>query len=193
MIGLIKDDDDTIYQQQLAMFVNHCDANFLELNVSKTKEMIIDFRISCSHPSSIVLKGSKVDRVSSYKYLGIMIDDKLAWHDHIDYLIKRLNVRMYCFRKLNYFHVDKRIRALFYEYVVASVCRYCLLCWGGNVSQGGRDRITRIVNQAGRMIGEPRQKLEDVYADLLITKLTNMRDDASHPFHDRLAGRSTDF
>ena len=30
MIGLIKDNDDTIYQQQLAMLVNHCDANFLE-------------------------------------------------------------------------------------------------------------------------------------------------------------------
>ena len=189
MIGLIKDNDDTIYQQQLAMFVNHCDANFLELNVSKTKEMIIDFRISCSPPSSIVLKGSKVDRVSSYKYLGIMIDDKLAWHDHIDYLIKRLNVRMYCFRKLNYFHVDKRILALFYESVIASVWRYCLLCWGGNVSQGGRDKINRIVNQAGRMICEPRQNLEDAYADLLITKLTNVMDDASHPLHDRLAGQ----
>ena len=188
MIGLIKDNDDTIYQQQLAMFVNHCDANFLELNVSKTKEMIIDFKIFFT-PSSIVLKGSKVDRVSSYKYLGIMIDDKLAWHDHIDYLIKRLNVRMYCFRKLNYFHVDKRILALFYESVIGSVWRYCLLCWGGNISQGGRDKITRIANQAGRMIGEPRQNLEDAYADLLITKLTNVMDDASHPLHDRLAGQ----
>ena len=96
---------------------------------------------------------------------------------------------MYCLRKLNYFHVDKRILALFYESVVASVWRYCLLCWGGNVSQGGRDKITRIVNQAGRMIGEPRQNLEDVYADLLITKLTNVMDDASHPLHDRLAGQ----
>ena len=125
MIGLIKDDDDTIYQQQLAMFVNHCDANFLELNVSKTKEMIIDFRISCSPPSSIVLKGSGRPRVIiTYKYIGIMIDNKLAWHDHIDYLIKRLNVRMYCFRKLNYFDVDKRILALFYESFVASVWRY---------------------------------------------------------------------
>ena len=103
MIGLIKDNDDTIYQQQLAMFVNHCDANFLELNVSKTKEMIIDFRISCSPPSSIVLKGSKVDRVSSYKYLGIMIDDKLAWHDHIDYLIKRLNVQNVLFQEAELF------------------------------------------------------------------------------------------
>ena len=126
-----------------------------------------------------------------------MMDDKLAWHDHIDFLIKRLNVRMYDFRKFNYFHVDKRILALFYEWIlalfyesiVASVWRYCLLCWGGNVSQGGRDKITRIVKQAGRMIGESRQSLEDVYADLLITKLTDVMDDASHPLHDRLAGQ----
>ena len=39
------------------------------------------------------------------------------------------------------------------------------------------------------MIGEPRQNLEDAYADLLITKLTNVMDDASHPLHDRLAGQ----
>ena len=79
--------------------------------------------------------------MSSYKYLGIMIDDRLAWHDHIDYLIKRLNVRMYCFRKLNYFHVDKRILALFYESVVASVWRYCLLCWGGTLVKGAGTKL----------------------------------------------------
>ena len=45
------------------------------------------------------------------------------------------------------------------------------------------------------MIGEPQQSLEDVYhvyvhdADLLITKLTNVMDDASHSLHDRLAGQ----
>ena len=98
-------------------------------------------------------------------------------------------IRMNCFRKLNYFLVDKRILALFYKSVVASVWRYCLLCWGGNVSQGGRDKITRIVNQAGRMIGEPRQSSEDVYADLLITKLTDVIDNASRLLYDRLAGQ----
>ena len=39
------------------------------------------------------------------------------------------------------------------------------------------------------MISEPRQNLEDAYADLLITKLTNVMDDASHLLHDRLAGQ----
>ena len=48
------------------------------------------------------------------------------------------------------------------------------------------------MNQAGRIIGELRQKFDDVYADLLITKLIDVMDDASHPLHDRLAG-SADF
>ena len=64
-----------------------------------------------------------------------------------------------------------------------------LLCWGGNVSQGGGTKLPGFVNQAGRMIGEPRQNLEDVYADLLVTELTDVMDDASHPLHDRFAGQ----
>ena len=63
----------------------------------------------------------------------------------------------------------------------------CLLCWGGNVSQGGKEIITRIMNQVGRMIGEPRQNFEAVYADLLIS---DVMDDPSYPLHDR---RSADF
>ena len=78
---------------------------------------------------------------------------------------------------------------MFYESVVVSVWPYCQLCWSGNVSQEGRDKITRIVNQAGKMIDELQQNLEDVYADLLITKLTDVIDDTSHPLHDRLTGQ----
>ena len=57
---------------------------------------------------------------------------------YIDSLIKRLDTRMYCLRNLNFFNVDVKILALFYDSVVESVWRYCLLCWGGNVSKGDR-------------------------------------------------------
>ena len=62
--------------------------------------MVIDFRTKKHTPDSVVLKGSDVERVSVYKYLGIVMDDKLSWHPHVDFLVKRLNVRMYCLRKL---------------------------------------------------------------------------------------------
>ena len=53
----------------------------------------------------------------------------------------------------------------------------------------GKDKITRIVNQTGRMIAEPLQNLEDVRAHLLITKLIDVMDDGSHPLHDCFMGQ----
>jgi len=42
--GLISDDDETQYRSDITKLVNQCDNDGLELNVGKTKEIIIDFR-----------------------------------------------------------------------------------------------------------------------------------------------------
>ena len=45
VIGLIDcDNDETVYRNAIDNVVNWCDNNFFDLNVSKTKEIIIDFR-----------------------------------------------------------------------------------------------------------------------------------------------------
>ena len=60
-------------------------------------------------------------------------------------------------------------------------------CIGEVVLQkGDRDRIQRIVNEAGMILGVSRQDFETTYANLLIKKLSDVMDDASHPLHDRL-------
>ena len=46
MTGLIGKDDVSEFQSQVNNFVDYCDRNYLELNVSKSKEMIVDFRRS---------------------------------------------------------------------------------------------------------------------------------------------------
>ena len=125
--------------------------------------------------------------MANYKYLGIVIDDKLAWHPHIDSLVKKLNTRMYCLRKLNYFHANANILALFYDSVVSSIWKYCLICWGGNAARGDTDRINRVVNGAAKIIGLAQQSLEDAYADLLFKTLSGIKEDTHHPLHNRLA------
>ena len=42
LTGLISDDDSTKYVEEINKFATYYNANFLELNVKKTKEMIID-------------------------------------------------------------------------------------------------------------------------------------------------------
>lgn len=72
LVGLITNDDDTVYLDQINRFVEYCDSNFLKLNVQKTKGMVIDFRKNFTRiPTEVIIKESTVERVSTYKYLGI--------------------------------------------------------------------------------------------------------------------------
>ena len=112
MIGLISKDDDSAFLSQLDSFVNHCDTNYLELNVSKTKEMVIDFRQTRPDPHQVDIKGSAVARVDTYKYLLFRYRTKLETImgiDHVDFIVKKLNARMYWLRKLNSFHIMPEI------------------------------------------------------------------------------------
>lgn len=78
---LIKFSDDTAllsllygsesnHQSPLTDFISWCDCNFLDLNVSKTKELVIDFRRKKEIPTECIIHNEKVEIVSSYKYLG---------------------------------------------------------------------------------------------------------------------------
>ncbi|PIK43412.1 hypothetical protein BSL78_19743 [Apostichopus japonicus] len=159
MAGLIHGDDDEAYLRQLQSFVDYCDTNFLQLNISKTKEMVIDFRRSTVPPPPVIIKGVEVERVSSYKYLGVHLNDSLTWGDQVDALIKTLNSRLYCLNKMARFNVRTSIMDIFYNATICGVWRYCFVGWGGNATGTDKDRIDSIIRKGGRVIGDPNHQL----------------------------------
>ena len=88
IVGLVVE----YYRNFVNEFVDWCDDNFLDFNVIKTKEMIIDFRRinkSVEH-KPIVIKGQTVEIVHVYSYLGNVIDDELIWNQNtIEIILKR--------------------------------------------------------------------------------------------------------
>ena len=67
------------YVSSVVRFSSWCSNNFLYLNVSKTKEMCIDFRRNRTVNSPIVINGEPVEQVDSFKYLGVILDEKLSF------------------------------------------------------------------------------------------------------------------
>ena len=63
--------------------VNWFDKNYLYLKVSKTNEMCIDFRKHQRCPKPVYIKGETVERVDTYKYLGVVFDSKLNWKENM--------------------------------------------------------------------------------------------------------------
>ncbi len=51
----------------------------LSLNVSETKELSVDFRKRQQRPyTPLMISGTPVERVSSFKYLGVNISEDLT-------------------------------------------------------------------------------------------------------------------
>jgi len=68
------------------------------LNVKKTKEMLVDFRKAPTVIPELFIDGMKVERVTEYKYLGTVSDNKLNFNKNTDFIHKRCQPRIFCFK-----------------------------------------------------------------------------------------------
>ena len=114
LVGKISNDEDAIYHKQIEDFVNWCDKNYLYLNVSKTEDMCTDFRKNQRCPKPVYIKGEAVGRVDTYNYLGVVFHSKLNWKENINSVLKKVNSRMYCMRKLRSFGVNSDMLVTFF-------------------------------------------------------------------------------
>ena len=77
--GLITDNDKTAYREEVRDLVVWCQDNNLSLNVTKTNEMIVDYRKRRTEHAPILIDGAVVEQVESFKFLGVHINNKLEW------------------------------------------------------------------------------------------------------------------
>ncbi|KAI5098559.1 hypothetical protein C0J45_10698 [Silurus meridionalis] len=88
VVGLINNNDETAYLQEVKNLERWCQENNLLLNVSKTKKLIVDFstkRERSYQPLNIC--GTPVERVDSFRYLGAHITQDLSWSCHTNTLV----------------------------------------------------------------------------------------------------------
>ena len=79
MIGCIIDGKEAAYRREVASLVSWCEDNNLTLNTNKTKEMIVDIRKKRSPHQPLHILELEVERVGSFKYLGVHISDDFTW------------------------------------------------------------------------------------------------------------------
>jgi len=137
VVGLISGNDEKAHLEEVANLSLWCKDNSLMLNVSKTKELIVDFRRT--QRTNIrghhwVINGTAVERVSSLRYLGVNIAEDLTWTTHIDTLMRKAKQRLYHLRQLRKFRVSRRILQTFYAGLVESILTGSITAWFGNSS-----------------------------------------------------------
>jgi len=116
--------------------------NVLSLNVSKTKFMPIsinkntDYNLDnliiheCDDHRSTVCKCDFIEKVNSYKYLGVFFDERLKWNDHIFYLRNKIRKFIFAFKQMNEVLSFKELKMAYYAYV-QSLLSFGIIAWGG--------------------------------------------------------------
>ncbi len=182
VLGLINNDDEAAYLDEVERLTSWCQDNCLSLNVSKTKELIVDFRKRQQRPyTPLMISGTPVERVSSFKYLGVNISEDLTWTTHIQTQVKKARQRLYHLRQLRKFRVSPAILKTFYSGAIESVLTQCISVWHGNSSNQDCKALQRVVRLAERISGSALPSLQVIYLKRCKSRAAKIIKDSTHP------------
>lgn len=106
--------------------------NNLKININKTKIIHFRQRDNAALPNlDIKYKNNAIDEVDNTKFLGVNIDKKLNWKQHVENLCKKLNSLVYVLYKLAPV-VNEETILIAYHGLIASNIRYGVMFWGNS-------------------------------------------------------------
>ena len=100
-------------------------ANRLTLNIKKSQFMIISKRKGIIKNSfRLKINGVSLERCSSYKYLGLFIDEELTWKNHVKHVCQKISKACGIISKIRHC-VDLKTMKIIYYALAYSYLRYC--------------------------------------------------------------------
>ena len=131
VVGLVSDNDEGRYRKEVERLVGWCSDNNLELNISKTKEMIIDFHKKRCPTPHLSINGVWVELVDSFKFLGTVISSDLSWAVNCTSIVKRCHMHLHFLRQLSSFGLNQTILLQFYRSIIESIIGFGITVWFG--------------------------------------------------------------
>ena len=120
------------------------------LNVTKTKYMLITTRPNTENIRPLSIDGVDIENVKVIKYLGIMVDERLCFNEHVDYTVRKAAQKFGVMCRVNrYLSCENKI--MLYKAIIAPHFEYCpSILFLANRQQKRRMQI--IQNKAMRLI-----------------------------------------
>ncbi|KAI4899775.1 hypothetical protein NFI96_025340 [Prochilodus magdalenae] len=140
------------------------DHNNLSLNISKTKEMIVDYRkLQRGGHSPLYISGAEVEQVSNVRFLGVHLTEDLTWSLHTNKVVRSARQRLFFLRRLRKFGLPPDILTSFYRCTIESALTTCMTVWYGSCTAYDRKALKRVVRTAESIIGSKLPDLQDIY------------------------------
>ena len=116
--------------KELDVLADWFHANKLSLKVPKTKYMLF----SRSHPvqreeTVLTMSDTIIKSIHCIKFLGLYIEERLDWQEHINACRKKLTSVLYAINKVNHFLKVASLKLIYYT-LVYPYLTYGIILWG---------------------------------------------------------------
>ena len=131
--------------------VNWLEINKLTLNIGKTHYMLFRNSHKKAHlTQKLVIRGQEIEMVESTKFLGVYLDSRLAWRNHIDYIKGKISRGIGIICKARKYLNQSTLISLYYAFIYPYL-NYCAEVWG-NTYKSYTDPILRLQKRVLRII-----------------------------------------
>lgn len=104
-------------EQELVLLQKWFNKNKLSLNLSKTKFMLFTNQ-KCPDNVRLTLNGITIERVSEFRFLGVLIDEKFKWKSHIAYVRNKICKNIAVLSKVKFMLNYKAMRILYCSFIL---------------------------------------------------------------------------
>ena len=152
--------------------------NKLTLNYKKTKFMIVtnkNYSQRFRKKFRLNINKNNIKQVTEFKYLGVIVDNKLSWRKHIEFLVTKVSQAsgvIFKTRPYMPLHVSK----LIYSTLIDSYLRYAISSWG-TAATYLKERLLSTQNRSVKTLLFPQfatSSLSDHYKHLKVLCLNDL-------------------
>ena len=118
--------------------------NNMKLNENKTKEMYISFKQNPAPVPPLIINSNAVERVHSFKILGVWLSDDLSWKSHVNHMHSRATPRLYYLRQLRRCGLSQCDLLAYYRTLIRPILEYACPVWHAGLIKGESDILARI-------------------------------------------------
>lgn len=163
--------------ENINILIDWCNSNKLSINLKKNKYMLFQptQKVNIRDIPVINVNNHIIDRVNTYPFLGIILDDQLKWTDHVNRLCSKLKQNLYMLNSVKHLLPKKQLLELYYAHIYSRIT-YGIHIWGPMINLTQKNKISQEQRKALRYIANStyRTNYEQIYKNNNILKLDDI-------------------
>ena len=186
ILGLISNQRDSEnYFSEVQSISQLCCDNDLILNATKTHEMLFTSQRQSPVITPMTVDNTAIAISSQVKYLGVLIDDKLHFSEHISKACEKASKKMYVVRRFSKYGAKVSLTKQLFSSFIESYLFYCLIIIFNHAYSTDKKQLKRPYNALCHM------GIENMEFDKTLQKRTkkyimNAYHDETHFIHNFL-------